>query len=506
MGSRVRLAKVYTGYAEGLTGKIYEIEVAISPGIPYFDVIGKCDPSIKESGSRIKSALISSGFDYPKGHITVSVSPAYVKKSGSSFDLPIAVCILIASGQLIVEQGKTLYAEGELSLNGQIKGTPGASIRLSAARTYDYCLVPQDEAGKLIYPLTDLMYLSHLKGMSDSLIDVWYTPQNAVTGLCSPKLPEDFLDYSEIKGQPKALRSVLIAVSGWHNLLLLGSPGCGKSSCGKMIAGLMPPMTTDEASKVLLMRGALGEEDDMTYPQRPSIYIHPGITPSRLTGSAHKLIPGEFSLADQGILFADELCEYKADILDLLRIPLEEHKIRHIKDGVSHEFPADFLFVGAGNPCRCGMLYETDEVCTCTPAVKKRYLGRLSGPLLDRIDLYCEMRKIKGEDLKKITDKQSKDLNRVLREQVQSAWQIQQERYKDLGIRFNGRYEGADSDILRAHKEVVDYAADVSQKAGFSARGFSKLMRVGRTIADLDERSDMTVSDVSEAAVYRRRL
>ena len=350
------------------------------------------------------------------------------------------------------------------------------------------------------------MYLSHLKGMSDSLIDVWYTPQNAVNDLCSPKLPEDFLDYSEIKGQPKALRSVLIAASGWHNLLLLGSPGCGKSSCGKMIAGLMPPMTTDEASKVLLMRGALGEEDDMTYPQRPSIYIHPGITPSRLTGSAHKLIPGEFSLADQGILFADELCEYKADILDLLRIPLEEHKIRHIKDGVSHEFPADFLFVGAGNPCRCGMLYETDEVCTCTPAVKKRYLGRLSGPLLDRIDLYCEMRKIKGEDLKKITDKQSKDLNRVLREQVQSAWQIQQERYKDLGIRFNGRYEGADSDILRAHKEVVDYAADVSQKAGFSARGFSKLMRVGRTIADLDERSDMTVSDVSEAAVYRRRL
>lgn len=506
MGSRVRLAKVYTGYAEGLTGKIYEIEVAISPGIPYFDVIGKCDPSIKESGSRIKSALISSGFDYPKGHITVSVSPAYVKKSGSSFDLPIAVCILIASGQLIVEQGKTIYAEGELSLNGQIKGTPGASVRLSAARTYDYCLVPQDEADKLIYHTSFSMYLSHLKGISDRLIDVWYTPQNVENELSIPEIPEDIMDYSEIKGQPKALRSVLIAASGWHNLLLLGSPGCGKSSCGKMIAGLMPPMNIDEASKVLLMRGVLGEEDNMTYPQRPSLYIHPGITASRLMGSANKLIPGEFSLADQGILFADELCEYKADILDLLRIPLEEHKIRHIKDGVSHEFPADFLFVGAGNPCRCGMLYETDEVCTCTPAVKKRYLGRLSGPLLDRIDLYCEMRKIKGEDLKKITDKQSKDMNRVLRDQVKSAWLIQKERYEGMGIRFNGRYEGAESEILRADKKTVEYATDVAQKAGFSARGFSKLMRLGRTIADLDQRADMSAGDISEAAVYRRRL
>ena len=506
MGSRVRLAKVYTGYAEGLTGKIYEIEVAISPGIPYFDVIGKCDPSIRESGARIKSALLSSGFEYPKGHITVSVSPAYVKKSGSSFDLPIAVCILIASGQLVVEHGKTIYAEGELSLNGQIKGTPGASIRLSAACTYDYCLVPEDEAGKLIKPLTDLMYLSHLKGMSDIRIDNWYMPQETTGDLIDTVIPEDSLDYSEIKGQPKALRSVLIAASGWHNLLLLGSPGCGKSSCGKMIAGLMPSMTRDEASKVLLMRGALGEEDDLTYPRRPAVYIHPRITPTRLTGSSHKLIPGEFSLADQGILFADELCEYKADVLDLLRLPLEEHKIRHIRDGVSHEFPADFIFVGAGNPCRCGMLYETDEVCTCTPAVRKRYLGRLSGPLLDRIDLYCEMRKIKGEDLKKITDSQSKDMNRALREQVQSAWNMQEERYEDLGIRFNGRYEGADSDILRADKEVVAYAADVSQKAGFSARGFGKLMRVGRTIADLDGRNDMTVSDISEAAVYRRRI
>ena len=505
MGSRVRLAKVYTGYAEGLDGKIYEIETAITPGIPYFDVIGMCDSSIRESGGRIKAALITSGFDFPKGRITVSISPAYVKKTGSSFDLPIAICILLASGQLILEQGKKIYAEGELSLNGKVKGTPGSSVRLNSEQSYDYCLIPEDEAPCI---MTDrqFMPISHLRIISDPLIDVWYSPG---TGAIDIKLQDDFddiPDLSEIKGQPKALRSVLIAASGWHNLLLLGSPGCGKSSCGKMISGIMPPMTLQEARDVMLINESIGTYDNTTVPKRPSLYIHPGITATRLTGSSSKLIPGEFSLAHQGVLFADELCEYKSDILDLMRIPLEEHKIRMVKDGISHEFPADFLFIGAGNPCRCGMLYETDEVCTCTPAVRKRYLGKLSGPLLDRIDLYCEMRSIKGDDLRKITTKENKELNRSMREQVKCAWQIQEERYKDMGIRFNGRYDGADRDILRADQETIDYATDVASKAGFSARGFSKLMRVGRTIADLDQRTDMTVQDISEAAVYRRRI
>ena len=505
MGSRMRLAKVYTGYAEGLNAKVYEIEVAITPGIPYFDVIGKCDPSVKESGSRIRSALISSGFDYPKGHITVSVSPAYVRKSGSSFDLPIAICILMASGQLVTEQGKRIYAEGELSLNGQIKGTPGASVRLSAEEGYDYLLIPEDEKGRLVSDIS-FMPLSHLRDIRDSLIDVWYEPQRSNIDIACSDIADDLPDYSEIKGQPKALRSVLIAAAGWHNLLILGSPGCGKSSCGKMIAGLMPPMTYREARNVLLVNESLGTLDDTLSVQRPSLYIHPGITATRLIGSASRLIPGEFSLADQGILFADELCEYKADILDILRIPLEEHKIRIVRDGISHEFPADFLFVGAGNPCRCGMLYETDEVCTCTPAVRKRYLGKLSGPLLDRIDLYCEMRSVKGEDLKKIAASESSDMNSVLRDKVKSAWQIQEERYKDMGLRFNGRYDGADSEILRADKDTVELAVEVAQKAGFSARGFTKLMRVGRTIADLEQRQDMKPDDISEAAVYRRRI
>lgn len=505
MAGRVRLAKLYTGYTEGLTGRIYEIETAITPGIPYFDVIGKCDPSVKESGGRIKAALISSGFTFPKGRITVSISPAYVKKSGSSFDLPIAICILIASGQLKVEEGKKIYAEGELSLDGQIKGTPGAGLRLAAVSSCDYCLIPQDETRRLISDLS-YMPLSHLKDISDINIDSWYTPQNSFPTVSYEADEESFVDYSEIKGQPKALRSVLIAASGWHNLLLLGSPGCGKSSCGRMISGLMPPLSVREASSVIRINEALGSEDIKTIPVRPSVYIHPGITPTRLMGSSNKLIPGEFSLADQGVLFADELCEYKTEILDLLRIPLEEHKLKHIKDGISYEFPADFLFVGAGNPCRCGMLYETDEVCTCTPAVRKRYMGRLSGPLLDRIDLYCEMRSIKGEDLKKITDKQNRDMNRELKDKVRSCWQMQEERYKDLGMRFNGRYEGADSELLRADSSVVDYAAEVAQKAGFSARGFCKLMRVGRTIADLDQRLDMKADDISEAAVYRRRI
>ncbi|MCR5527951.1 MAG: ATP-binding protein [Saccharofermentans sp.] len=505
MASRVRLAKVYTGYAEGLDGRIYEIETAITPGIPYFDVIGMCDSSIRESGGRIKAALITSGFDFPKGRITVSISPAYVKKTGSSFDLPIAICILLASGQLILEQGKKIYAEGELSLNGMVKGTPGASVRLNTEEVYDYCLIPEDETSSV---MTDraFMSVSHLRNITDPLIDVWYDPQTISPDIRLSEDPDDIPDLSEIKGQPKALRSVLIAASGWHNLLLLGSPGCGKSSCGKMISGIMPPMTLQEARHVMLINESIGTNNNKTIPKRPSFYIHPGITATRLTGSSAKLIPGEFSLADQGILFADELCEYKSDILDLMRIPLEEHKIRLVKDGISHEFPADFLFVGAGNPCRCGMLYETDEVCTCTPAVRKRYLGKLSGPFLDRIDLFCEMRSIKGEDLKKITSKENKELNRIMRDQVKSAWQIQEERYKDLGIRFNGRYDGADSEILRSDSKTIDYASDVAQKAGFSARGFCKLLRVGRTIADLDLRADMTIQDISEAAVYRRRI
>ncbi|MBO4243182.1 MAG: ATP-binding protein [Clostridiales bacterium] len=496
--------KVYSCFAEGMKGVISEIEVSVSPGLPTFDIIGLCDSSIRESRGRIRSALVSSGFFLSKGHITVSISPAYMRKSGSAFDLPVALGILFVSGQLPIEEGKKVYAEGELSLKGEIKGTPGAALRLmSIGGDIDYMIIPGDEKMSAGCAGIKAHTVDTLDDVGKVFIEGDYSPQSFDDEM---KIYDDeFIDISVLKGQEKASRAIRIAACGMHNILMLGSPGCGKTIAGKILAGIMPQLSPKEASQVFAINETAGLFDEEKGITRPFRYIYPGISRSQLMGSSGSLFPGEIAMADNGILFADEITEFPAGILDILRLPLEERIVRIQKEGNTYTYPASFIFVGAGNPCKCGMLYEKGSRCVCSPNTVKRYQSKLAGPFMDRIDIVTEMRSIEAKDLEETSKKTEGLLTPAVKEKVKEIWEIQKERYGGDRI-FNGTVSVADADLLRAGKDVVEYASDAAIRGGMSARGYSKLLRVGRTIADIEGRSDMTRNDIAEAYVYKRRI
>lgn len=507
MASKVSIVKVCTSFMDGMTTVYAEVEVSVTPGLPTFDVIGLCDPSIKESRGRIQPALVSSGFQMPKGHITASISPSYIKKSGTGFDLPIAIGMLIASGQLKVSKDAKIFATGEIKLDGKIKGTPSAALRLmGAVGSYDYLFIPEDETDAARCVGLAAMPVSSLSMIRPVFEDGIYQPSiftlDGIENTC-----DEVPDFSSVKGQEKAIRALLIAAAGVHNILLLGSPGCGKTMAGKILAGIMPPLDRSEIADVYSVMEAAGLKDDpeeklVLSDRRPFRYIYPGMSKGRILGVQSKLLPGEFALANHGVLFADEIFEFKREILEALRVPLEDHVVRMSKDGRNCTFPASFVFVAAGNPCKCGMLYEEGRRCICTPNVINSYMNKLSGPIKDRIDLVAEMRSISGKNMAESAVSEDIKLNNSMKELVQQAWQMQAERFRDKS--YNGTCSYADADILRANSDVVQYASEISEMAGFSARGFNRILRVGRTIADLDGRKDMRRSDVAEAGIYRK--
>ncbi len=509
MAVRQSVVKVYSCFADGMAGTLSEIEVSLSPGIPTFDVIGLCDSSIRESRGRIRAALISAGFTMPKGHITVSISPAYMRKSGSAFDLPIAIGMLLASKQLPAPLNAKIYSEGELSLKGEIKGTPGSALRLKAAAGADYSMVIIPEEERVAAASVGLhgMTVTHLSNLDNIFIYKEYVCEEFRNEHDDAEdAPDDeSIDIAVLKGQEKAARAVLLTAAGRHNLLMLGAPGCGKSLAGKIVKGLLPPLTQDEWSDVYSIYESAGlfDQQDLRSVKRPFRCLSPGITVSKLIGGGKPLKPGELALSNNGVLFADEICEYGNDVIDSLRIPLEEHSVRIDRDGVSYIFPASFIFVGAGNPCRCGMLYEGK--CKCSPMARRRYAMKLSGPFLDRIDLFCEMRNVRTEDLEAIALPEEMKESPALRSRVAEAWAMQRERYSGLGKGIYNSNMDSDSpaEIMRADSSVIKAAAGAAGMSGFSARGFLRLIRVGRTVADLDGRQDMKPSDISEASLFR---
>lgn len=505
--SKVNVVRVYTSFMDGMASEQAKIEVSITPGLPTFDVIGLCDSSIRESRGRIQPALIASGFNMPKGHITASISPAYMKKSGTGFDLPIAVGMLVASGQLQVSKEATVYASGEIMLDGTINSTPSAAMRLRGlSREYDYCFIPEGEVDAAKCAGIKAMPVRHLSQFKDIFEQGGYMPVLFSVDQVSSSL-EDIPDFSAVKGQEKAVRALLIAASGMHNILLLGSPGCGKTMAGKILAGILPPLKGSEIGDVYSVMEAAGLKDDpeeglVLSDRRPFRYIYPGMSKGRILGVPSKLLPGELALANHGVLFADEIFEYKRDVLEALRVPLEDHVVRMTKEGRNYAFPASFVFVAAGNPCKCGMRFEPGRRCTCTPKVINSYMSRMSGPIKDRIDLVAEMRSISGESMSDSVIKEDKKLNAKMKALVKGAWEMQHERFND-GI-YNGTCCSADAEIFRASSDVVKSAAAIAEDSGFSARGFNRILRVGRTIADIDGRRDMNKKDVLEAGIYRK--
>ena len=504
MASKPNIVRIYSCFTTGTESTVSLIEVSISPGIPTFSVIGLCDSSIRESQGRLRSAFKSTGFNMPKGHITVGISPAYMRKAGSGFDLPMALGILFASGQLYLPEGAKIFAEGELTLSGDLKGTPGSCIRLKTVRDtdFDYRLIPASEASSAGLAGFKGQAVSSLSELTDIFDNNSYCEQDF--GFVNDTCEDDFIDISMLKGQEKAKRALLISASGFHNILLMGSPGSGKTMAGKILSGIMPKLSPGELSDVYSLNELIAGGTDKISDERPVRIIGPGITVSKLLGDSVSVTPGELALANHGILFADELPLYKTEVIDFLRKPLEDRKINLIRRGNLYSFDSNFIFLGTGNPCKCGLLYEKGSKCRCSVSEIKRYLSKINGPFLERIDLFSEMRTISGKDMASIYTDKSECESLRYRDIVQGCWDKQYNRYGDGFL--NATFPEEDiMDSMRIPDKVIRYASELSEKGFFSARGFTRILRVARTIADIDGAEDVSEDDVSEASQYRLR-
>ena len=504
MPSKPNVARVYSCFASGTDSTVSLIEVSISPGIPTFSVIGLCDSSIKESQGRLISAFKSTGFSMPKGHITIGISPAYMRKTGSSFDLAMALGILFASGQLYLPPEAKIYAEGELTLGGDLKSTPGSCIRLKTISDmdFDYKLIPQSESVSAGIAGFSGLGITSLSDLSDVFDRIKYIENEF--GFELPDLAEDYIDISLLKGQEKTKRALLISAAGFHNILLMGSPGSGKTMAGRILSGILPKLSREEISDVYSLRELVEGESVKLSNKRPVRYTGPGITVGKLIGNSVSLTPGELALANHGILFADELPLYKTEVIDFLRKPLEEHKVRLLRRGNLYSFDSEFIFLGTGNPCKCGQLYEGSRKCRCTRGEIRRYLSKINGPFLERIDICSEVRSVSGNDMASIYKDDSGGESASYREIVERCWHVAHERYGNNYL--NATFPGEEiRDLMKIPGNVIRYASDMCEKGFFSVRGFTRILRVARTIADINEEEDVSEDDIAEAMHYRLR-
>ena len=501
------LARVLSSAVMGIDAYIVEVELDISDGLPAFATVGLPDSAVKESRERVTAAIKNSGFYFPPSRITANLAPADVRKEGSAFDLPMALGVMAATGQIQTDNFERMLVLGELALDGSVRSVHGCLPMAAIAKEnrFQGVILPKANAKEAaviedleVYPVDSLQEaVEHLNGQST------IPPFQYDIGEAFDQQSDYPVDFVDVKGQEHVKRAIEVAAAGGHNLIMIGPPGSGKTMIAKRIPTILPDMTLEEAletTKIHSIMGLLGNDVPLI-ATRPYRSPHHTISDAGLIGGGKFPRPGEVSLSHHGVLFLDELPEFRKNVLEVMRQPLEDGRVAIARAAASYTYPANFMLVAAMNPCPCGFFGDPSRECRCSRQQIQNYISRISGPLLDRIDLQVEVPAVKYKDL---ASDFAGEPSTSIRERVQRARHIQQERFTQAQIYCNANME---SRHLREFCKVEDAAQELLRVAitqlGLSARAYDRILKVARTIADLGKSPTIEAEHVSEAIQYR---
>lgn len=499
------LTKIRTATLEGVEGRVVTVETDLHRGLPSLTVVGLADATIKEACRRIRPAVMNSGYRFPDGRVTVNLSPAGEPKEGSHFDLPIAIGI-ITLGYDITSADDTAFL-GELSLDGKINMIKGAlplvmSLRNNGVKNI---ILPSENAGEVsILPDVRIFPADKLKQASDHILGNRMLEIYKRRHIKRRKVWN--VDFSQVAGQESAKRAALIGAAGNHGIMMTGGPGCGKTMIAKRIPTILPELTYEEKLEITGIYSVAGllDENTQVIEERPFRSPHHTASPAAMVGGGRRPVPGEMSLAHRGVLFLDEFGEFDSRTIDAMRQPAEEGEIRLNRNMKEVVFPARTMLVLAANPCRCGNLWDEKKICTCSGRQLEGYMRKITGPFSDRIDLHVRMLPLSQSDICGIGKNSAEISSQAMRNQVEKAMEVQRKRYKGLDINSNGCL---DEDGIKAFCRLdtagMRMMADAYENMNLSMRAYHKVLKVARTIADLDCCENIDAVHVAEALVYR---